>query len=287
MESFLPRKAATALAFAAMTAVGGYVAADAVQNAGPEGASTVRVAPDKLPRIATVDERYQSYNIEMSELTGGIFWKPYDEIATSNPVSRPSGRRPAPRGRTVATAKSTDSASGANFYARLKQPMKPIDLSNPRLRKLAAALGPAYVRSSGNEADGIYFHDSDGPAPAQVPKGFTSVLTRQEWKGLIDFAHAANAKIVTSFAASAGTRDENGGWTPDQARKFVEYTKSAGGEIAAAEFFNEPTLAPQGIGGVPPGYDAKDFARDFAVFRQFAKSAAPDMLIAGPCSTGE
>ena len=37
----------------------------------------VHVSPDKMPRIATVSERYQSYNIEMAELTGGQFWKPF------------------------------------------------------------------------------------------------------------------------------------------------------------------------------------------------------------------
>jgi hypothetical protein len=33
----------------------------------------------------------------------------------------------------------------------------PIDLTNPRLRKLAAALGPAYVRVSGTWANTTYF----------------------------------------------------------------------------------------------------------------------------------
>jgi heparanase len=104
---------------------------------------------------------------------------------------------------------------------------------------------------------------------------------------LVDFARAVNAKIVTSFAVSVGTRDANGRWTPDQARKLIDYTKSIRGEIAAAEFFNEPTLGPQGIGGLPPGYDAAAFARDFAVFRPFARSAAPGMLILGPSAAGE
>jgi heparanase len=31
----------------------------------------------KLPRIGIVDERFASYNIEMAEVTGGNFWKPY------------------------------------------------------------------------------------------------------------------------------------------------------------------------------------------------------------------
>jgi hypothetical protein len=133
----------------------------------------------------------------------------------------------------------------------------------------------------------VYFQDSDAPPPDSAPKGFETVLTRKEWKGLIDFAHAVNARIVTSFAVSTGTRDSSGRWAPEQARKLIDYTKSVGGEIAAAEFFNEPTLGPQGIGGLPSGYNAKDFARDFAIFRPFARSAAPDMLILGPSATGE
>ena len=38
--------------------------------------SAVPITPATLPRIATVDERYQSYNVEMLEVTGGKFWKP-------------------------------------------------------------------------------------------------------------------------------------------------------------------------------------------------------------------
>jgi heparanase len=243
-------------------------------SAVPSPTTTTVVTPDKMPRIATVDERYQSYNIEMAELTGGQFWIPYDQM-------------PAQPKSPAAAAGQSDQQSGQDFYARLKKPLKPTDLYDPQLRKLAAALGPAYVRSSGNVADGVYFHDSDKPPPADAPKGFQSVLTRQEWKGLIDFARAVNGKVVTSFAVSAGTRDASGGWTPDQARKLIEYSKSIGGKITAAEFFNEPTLGPQGIGGLPPGYTAADFARDFATFRQFAKQAAPNMLILGPSATGE
>ena len=44
----------------------------------------------------------------------------------------------------------------AMFEAR-----SPIDLTNTRLRKLTAALGPAYLRVSGTWANTVYFHDSD------------------------------------------------------------------------------------------------------------------------------
>jgi len=130
-----------------------------------------------------------------------------------------------------------------------------------------------------------YFPNSGETASSQPPAGFNSVLTRKEWKGVIDFARAVDARIVTSFAVSQGTRDAAGVWTPKAAEAFLEYTRSAGGDIAAAEFMNEPTFAE--IGGAPKGYDAQAFARDFAVFHAWAKENAPQMRILGPGGVGE
>jgi hypothetical protein len=39
-------------------------------------APPVKLTPATMPRVGTVDERFQSYNIEMVEVTGGRFWKP-------------------------------------------------------------------------------------------------------------------------------------------------------------------------------------------------------------------
>ncbi len=77
------------------------------------------------------------------------------------------------------------------------------------------------------------------------------MLTRQEWKGVIDFSQAVDAKIVTSFAISAGTRDASGVWTPNLAQQWVAYTKSVGGNIAAAEFMNEPNIAMEAAAAHP------------------------------------
>ncbi|MGD0871887.1 MAG: hypothetical protein ABSB88_20245 [Bryobacteraceae bacterium] len=219
-----------------------------------------------MPRTGTVDERFQSFNIEMVEVTGGRFWKPYgkevDGLLKAPPSAAPVGMDPA-----------------------LYQQRPPIDLINPRLRKLAAALGPAYVRVSGTWANTTYFQNSDDAAPANPPTGFNGVLTRRQWKGVVDFSRAVDARIVTSFAASAGTRDASGVWTPAQARQFLAYTKSIGGSITAAEYMNEPTFAESG--GAPKGYDAAAYARDIAVFRPFARQVAPGMVILGPGSVGE
>jgi heparanase len=234
--------------------------------------ATRSLNPSQLSRIATVDERFQSYNVEMAEVIGGNFWKPYG----ASP-SVPSKATPA------SSAGSGGQAAGVDpslFEAR-----PPIDLLNPRLRRLAAALGPAYMRTSGTWANMVYFQDSGAPPPSTAPEGFQGVLTRAEWKGVIDFAAAANAKLVSSFTISRGVRDASAAWTPVQAARLVEFTKSVGGEFAAAEFFNEPNMPA--FGGAPAGYTAADYARDFAIFRTFARAAVPQMQIVGPGSVGE
>jgi hypothetical protein len=235
-----------------------------------EDAASAKISPKSMPRVGTIDERFQGYNVETVEVTGGRFWKPFASID-----------------RMTAEDKSKDPTISApgGINPSLYEYRPPIDLSNARLRKLAAALGPAYMRVSGTWMNSTYFQDSDAPAPATPPPGFNSVLTRAQWKGVIDFSKAVNAQIVTSFATSAGTRDAAGIWTPDQAKKLVAYTKSIGGSFAAAEFMNEPTFAM--MGGAPKGYDAAWYAKDFAVFKQFARADLPGMIILGPGGVGE
>lgn len=255
MNSTLRRLAILAFTFASANIMAGQV---------------LSVDPAKMTRLGTVDERFQSYNIEMVEVTGGRFWKPYSS-QTKSP------------GQALSTQQAA--APIAGLGADLFEYRPPIDLSNSRLRKLAAALGPAYVRVSGSWANSVYFQDSDAAAPPNPPSGFGSVLTRKQWKGVIDFARATDAQLATSFAISPGTRDRGGQWTPDQARKVLAYTKSVGGRIAAAEFMNEPNLPT--FGGAPKGYDAAAYTRDLAVFKPFLKQNSPGTLLTGPGSTAE
>lgn len=160
----------------------------------------------------------------------------------------------------------------------------PRDLTGPRLRTLAAALGPAYVRVSGTWANTTYFADTDNP-PATPPGGFKGVLTRDQWRGVVDFADDTGAKIVSSFAVSPGVRDASGRWTPEQAQRWLDFTRSIGGEIAVAEFMNEPNAAA--MGGAPDGYTAADYGRDFRAFKAFIDQADPNMTVLGPGSLGE
>jgi heparanase 1 len=222
------------------------------------------VAPSSMPRIGTVDERFQSYNIEMVEVTGGRFWKPYTTKSEAG-LSTPRD------------GSDTPGRKGAGLY----QYRPPVDLTSARLRTLAAALGPAYLRVSGTWANTTYFADSDKP-PSLPPPGFTGILSRLRWREVVRFSRAVNAQIVTSFSAS--NRDAAGAWTPDQAQRLLAYTSSIGGKIAAAEFVNEPDIA--GVGGAQAGYDPATYGRDFRLFHSLMKSTTPDTMILGPGAAG-
>jgi len=228
-------------------------------------ASPISIAPRSLAPIATIDERFQSFNVEMIEVTGGRFWAPYKAQTSAPP--------------------DTAQAAPGGMPASLYRYRPPVDLANTRLRKLATALGPMYIRVSGTWANATFFHDSDDPAPSKPPEGFNGVLTRTQWRSVIDFDNATNAQIVTSFAVSQGARNGSEVWTSTEADKVLRFTQSAGGRIAAAELFNEPTFAS--IGGVPKGYDAATYGRDMRAFHAWAKKAAPHMQILGPGSVGE
>lgn len=195
--------------------------------------------------VATVDERYQSYNVEMVEVSGGEFWKPYD--AGPGKVIRP-----------------------------------PLDLSDQRIRNLADALGPAYIRVSGSWANHTYF-DPDGSEGDAPPEGFGGVLTGEQWKGVGEFADAIDGKILVSFAATDGVRDDTGVWQPEQARALLEFSVENDIPLVAAEFINEPGLPVN----VPAGYDAAAYERDFRAFVEMAAEVMPELVIVGPGATAD
>lgn len=215
----------------------------------PDVAGAARLDWSGARQIASVDPLYLSFNVEMVEITGGRFWAPYDDPSKELFAYRP-----------------------------------PLDLSNPRLRNLTKALAPAYMRVSGTWANSTYFDGSATP-PSKPPAGFGSVLTAAQWDGVHDFAQDLDLQVVTSFAVSAGTRDASGAWTAEHARRWLQYTKAHGYRIAAAEFFNEATLAA--VGGLPKDYSAEDFARDLTEFKKLRAEEMPQMLLLGPSSVGE
>lgn len=219
-----------------------------------EPVQSIEINAQSLPFVRNVDDRYQSFQIGMSHLTGGETWRTYD---ANEKAAKPA----------------------ASFDA-VREARAPADLASPRLRKLASALAPFYLRYGGTTSNSVYFQDDDKPALAKAPAGFSVVLTRAGWKGGLDFAKAIDAKVVTGFAVSDGVRDANGVWTPRTAAPWLAYTRSIGGQIFAAEMFNEPN-APE-PGRMPKGQAPEAFARDYAAFRSFIRKTDPEMKLVGP-----
>ena len=137
-----------------------------------------------LPFLRRGDPRLVSYNVEMTEVTGGTFWKAYtpEQIRGEEPFR-------------------CQGLSG-DFTAvpDLMQYYPPVDLSHPRLRSLAAALGPAWVRVSGSWATKTYY-DFDGACHGNPPAGYASVLTAEQWTGVLDFVRATGSRLLISDEA--------------------------------------------------------------------------------------
>lgn len=217
-------------------------------GAGKPAAPTLDLS--RLERVATVDARYQGYNVEMVEVTGGRFWAPY-----GGPDDERYRQRP------------------------------PIDLSDPRLVALAKALGPSLMRVSGTWANNTYL-EAEGEHLSAPPPGFRQVLTRDQWKAVVAFSRAVDAPIVTTFAVSNGTRGSDGQWTTGQAQRLLDLTREAGGTIHAAEFFNEANM-PGAAPDMPGAYTAENYAADFRIFHDWARRNAPDMKLLGVGGVGE
>ncbi|MBR6789950.1 MAG: beta-glucuronidase, partial [Oscillospiraceae bacterium] len=213
--------------------------------------------------IRSVDPRLVSYNVEMTEVTGGTFWKEYtpEEIAGN-------GKFP---------------MIGISKKDSLMQVYPPIDLTNPRLRNLAKKLGPVWVRVSGTWSTKTYY-DFDGKAGGVAPAGFQNVLTKEQWLGVLDFVKAVGGKLLVSVANCEGIHSAHEPWRPDQAKLLFDLSRDYGVPIDAAEFMNEPNMLA--YSGAPEGYTFDHYIRDQDIFNRWLHENYPGTLAVGPCSVG-
>ena len=147
----------------------------------------------------------------------------------------------------------------AAAYKDLMQIYPPINLYDEKLRKLAKAFGPLWVRVSGTWATKTYY-DLDNAMEGKVPEGYLNTLTREQWIGVLDFVKAVDAKLMVSVSACPGVYGKNEApippWTPVQTEKLFKFSADYGVPISGSEFVNEPnTLADTGF---PEGYTGED-----------------------------
>lgn len=228
-------------------------------------AKFVMLDASKLSPLRKIDERLVSYNVEMTEVTGGTFWKAYTEAQVDGTEEFPVIK---------------DWSNMGN----LQQWYDPIDTTNPRLIKLARELGAAWVRVSGTWANKTYY-DFDNKYNGKVPEGFQNVLTKQQWLNLLDFVKAVDGKLLVSIANCPGIHSADEPMPFEQADLLFRTSAEYGVPISAAEFTNEPNLIA--VSGLPKGYTAADHARDHDLFGAWLRKNYPDCLFVGPCTVGD
>ena len=228
-------------------------------------AQFVKLDPNKLTALREIDERLVSYNVEMTEVTGGTFWKAYTDAQVDGTEEFPV-------------------IKDWRDMGNLQQWYDPIDTKNPRLIKLARELGTAWVRVSGTWANKTYY-DFDGHTGGKVPEGFQNLLTKDQWLSLLDFVKAVDGKLLVSIANCPGIHAANEPMPFDQAELLFRTSKEYGVPISAAEFTNEPNLIA--LSGLPQGYTAADHARDHDLFGAWLRENYPECLFVGPCTVGD
>lgn len=166
-------------------------------------ACNITLQMNNLEKIRDIDARMMSFNVEMTEVTGGTFWKAY----------------------TPGQIEGTEEVPPISSMADLPLSMQwydPIDSTNERLLKLTKELGPAWVRVSGTWATKTYY-DFDGHTGGQAPEGFQSVLTKQQWINILDFVKAIGAKLLVSVGNCEGNHPNGGPLDLSQAEAALRF----------------------------------------------------------------
>jgi heparanase 1 len=216
-------------------------------RAGASGAPVAARIAVETP-IGRVDERFLSFAVDSSQVVGGHWW-----------------------------AGDGQSAGGVS-----QELTDPYDFSRPRLRQLAAALAPAFLRIGGSEADKLYYDLSDAPVD-EAPEGYEFVLDRATWSGAAEFARAMGFDLMFTLNAGPGPRDADGQWTPDNARALLEYAVARHDPVGVWELGNEINGYQLVFG---PGFrvDGEQYAADFATLRALVDEVDRTARLAGPAS---
>ena len=215
-------------------------------------------------KIRDVNPRLVSYNVEMTEVTGGTFWKAYTDAQIDGTEQVPP----------------PDFSKG---MGAMHQWYDPIDTTNPRLRKLAKELGSCWVRVSGTWATRTYYDFAGEYEAGQAPEGYQNVLKKEQWINLLDFVKAVDGKLKISVANCDGLHTHDEPWNPSQAKLIFDLSREYGVPVEAVEFVNEPNMLQNT--GFPKDYTAADFRRDQDIFHKWVRENYPECIIVGPSDT--
>lgn len=219
----------------------------AADSALPNRSATLTV--DGSAPLAEVDPEFVSMAVDTAQVVGGTFWDPEAEM----------------RGLV----------GGAQ--------VPPYDFSRERIRNLARALAPAYLRIGGSDADLAYFDLSDTPVD-EAPEGYEWVFTREQWDGLHAFLDDVGFRLLLTLNLGPGPRASDGEWDPAQARMIMEHSVAESQPVAVWELGNEPNGFP-GLHGLEFSPSVENHIRAFQTLAALRDEVDPTARVAGIASS--
>ncbi len=197
--------------------------------------------------VTTIDPRYLSFSIDISVLAGGFWWE---------------------------GSKGTQRGLGT-------QRVNPLNLQQEKLDLLVQALGPAYIRVGGSEADKVHYFTS-----ASVPTNNNSdalTITKDMWHQLHDFCQRNSLALMFTMKYGLFERRQQGTWQSTEVKDLLEYSHVHGQSIHICELGNELN-AYWAFHGLTSQPSAKNLAKDYDAFIRCVRLYSPNSKIAGPGS---
>lgn len=197
--------------------------------------------------ITKVDARFLSFSIDISVLAGGFWWE---------------------------GSKGTQRGLGT-------QRVEPLDLNQPKLDQLIEALGPAYVRVGGSEADKVHYFTRLKNASTEPPDAL--VLTKEMWHNLHNFCQRHDLHLMFTMKYGLFERRQQGAWQSDEVEALLQYSHEHGQTIEVLELGNELN-AYWAFHGFTSQPSAKNLAKDYDTFIRCVRQHSPHSKVAGPGS---
>lgn len=153
----------------------------------------------------------------------------------------------------------------------------PLNLQSARIDALTQALGPAYLRVGGSEADKIHYFEDP------TDESHSLVLTKAIWDELHRFIQRNHLGFAFTIKYGLFKRKQHGGWCGGEVQKLLEYSREQGYKIDVCELGNELN-AYWAFHGLTSQPRAKNLALDYQTFGKVVQEYMPEARVIGPGS---
>jgi heparanase 1 len=193
--------------------------------------------------VAKTSGRYLSYSIDISVLAGGFWWEG-----------------------------SLGMRAGLGTLR-----VAPLRIKRRKLDRLVRALGPAYLRVGGSEADKIHYFFP------QFEEKNPLILTKKQWRRLHAFVKRNDLKLIFTCKYGLFRRRHHGNWQGTELEELLEYSRKKNFRIDVFELGNELN-AYWAFHGFTSQPGPKNLARDYVTFAELVRQYYPNARISGPGS---